>query len=208
MNGTQEIRSFFDGMSLDRNQVINADPRLHYEQITRHQAVRELLEVSAGECILDVGAGNLRDSLPLSQCSATVCALDLSAKMLQEGLRSVGIGEGPSCVQGSALSLPFSSESFDKILCSEVVEHIPGFQAVFPEFRRCLKAGGVLVLTTPNWSSMYGLNRKLVETVQKLLGRNAWKGHPYDEWKHPRQLEQILSANRFRIERWIGICYL
>jgi ubiquinone/menaquinone biosynthesis C-methylase UbiE len=208
MSSSEEIRSFFDTMSVDRNQVIHANPRLQYEQTVRHEAVRELLEVSGGECVLDVGAGNLRDSLPLSQCGVKAYALDLSAGMLQEGLRFAGTGEGLFCVQGSALSLPFSNESFDGILCSEVIEHIPGFEAVFPEFHRCLKPEGVLVITTPNWNSLYGLNRKLVETGQKLLGRSTWRGHPYDEWKHPRQLEQNLSANRFRIDRWIGICYL
>lgn len=208
MNDSQEIQSFFDGMSVGRSQAINADPRLQYEQVTRHLAVRELLEASSGECVLDVGAGNLRDSLPLSQCGVKVYALDLSARMLQESFCSASVGEGLFCVQGSGLSLPFSDESFDKILCSEVIEHIPGFEAVFLEFHRCLKPSGVLVITTPNWNSLYGLNRKLIETGQKLLGREAWQGHPYDEWKCPRQLEQNLSANRFRIDRWIGICYL
>lgn len=208
MKKSREIQLFFDVMSVERNQAVEADPRLLYEQVTRYQTARELLEVKARECILDAGAGNLRDSLPLSQSDAKVCALDLSAMMLQEGLRFTNNREGLSCVQGSILSLPFSSESFDKILCSEVIEHIPEFEAVFPEFHRCLKPGGVLVLTTPNWNSLYGLNRKMVETGQKLLGYEPWQGHPCDQWKRPRQLERVLSANRFQIERWIGICYL
>jgi hypothetical protein len=43
---------------------------------------------------------------------------------------------------------------------------------------------------------------------QSLLGRKPWGAHPYDEWRHPKQLEQQLSVSRFRIVRWIGICYL
>jgi 2-polyprenyl-3-methyl-5-hydroxy-6-metoxy-1,4-benzoquinol methylase len=208
MNESQEIRSFFDAMSVDRDQAITGDPRLQYEQTMRHQAVDELLEANSCEYVLDVGAGNLRDSIPLLRRGVRVHAMDLSARMLQEGLRSVGAEGSPLCVQGSAMSLPFPDESFDRILCSEVIEHIPGFEAVFPEFHRCLRPGGVLVITTPNWNSLYGLNRKLVEIGQELLGHETWQGHPYDEWKRPGQLEQILSTNRFRVDRWIGICYL
>lgn len=208
MSDVKEIQSFFDTMSEDRNHTINADPWLQYEQAARYRAVLELLEISSGEQILDAGAGNLRDSALLLRYGARVHALDLSVQMLYEGLRFAEPGESLSCAQGSALLLPFSNQSFDKILCSEMIEHVPGFEAVFAEFHRCLKPGGALVVTTPNWHSLYGLNRKLVEKGQKLLGRNPWHQHPYDEWKHPDLVEHVLSLNHFRIERWIGICYL
>jgi ubiquinone/menaquinone biosynthesis C-methylase UbiE len=208
MTNSQEIRSFFDAMSIDRNRALGAVPWLQYEQAARYQAVFELLEMAPGECILDVGAGNLRDSLLLLQSGGRVYALELSVRMLQEGLRSVTPEQSLSCVQGSALSLPCPNQSFDKILCSEVIEHISGFEGVFGEFHRCLKPGGVLVITTPNWNSLYGLNRKLLEMAQRLRGHKPWAGHPYDEWKRPKKLEQHLSASRFRIVRWIGICYL
>ncbi len=46
--------------------------------------------------------------------------------------------------------LPFDDESFDVIWCSEVIEHLADPVFTVNEFRRVLKHGGRMVLTTPN----------------------------------------------------------
>lgn len=51
-------------------------------------------------------------------------------------------------VVGDAQSLGFVSDSFDVVLCTEVLEHLPEPQRAVDEMRRVLKPGGILVLTT------------------------------------------------------------
>ncbi|MCA9131393.1 MAG: class I SAM-dependent methyltransferase, partial [Planctomycetales bacterium] len=46
-------------------------------------------------------------------------------------------------------SIPAPDGSFDAILCSEVIEHIPAPLAALAEFRRLLAPGGRLILTAP-----------------------------------------------------------
>jgi len=46
-------------------------------------------------------------------------------------------------------SIPEPDSSFDAILCTEVIEHIPDPIEALDEFRRLLKPGGVLILTAP-----------------------------------------------------------
>jgi SAM-dependent methyltransferase len=48
-----------------------------------------------------------------------------------------------------AENLPFSDQSFDTILCTEVLEHTRRPQQVLQEFARVLKPGGYLLLTVP-----------------------------------------------------------
>ncbi len=58
--------------------------------------------------------------------------------------------------------LPAEDESFDYILCSEVIEHMeqdPMF--MMSELNRVLKLGGMLILTTPNIASSSGISRIL-----------------------------------------------
>lgn len=50
---------------------------------------------------------------------------------------------------------PFLSDTFDFVLCSEVIEHLFDPDHLVQEISRTLKVGGILLLTTPNISSWY-----------------------------------------------------
>ena len=52
---------------------------------------------------------------------------------------------------GNALSLPFPDASFDKIICSEVLEHIPDYGQALNEIHRILKPGGTLAVSVPRF---------------------------------------------------------
>jgi 2-polyprenyl-3-methyl-5-hydroxy-6-metoxy-1,4-benzoquinol methylase len=53
--------------------------------------------------------------------------------------------------------LPAAEASFDAVISTEVIEHLENPRAVFREFRRLLKPGGVLLVTTPNQESLRSL---------------------------------------------------
>lgn len=52
-------------------------------------------------------------------------------------------------VAGDASAMPFADESFDTILCTEVLEHVINPEKVIAEFARILKADGVVITTAP-----------------------------------------------------------
>jgi SAM-dependent methyltransferase len=52
-------------------------------------------------------------------------------------------------VVGSALELPFPNETYDTVVCTEVLEHVPDPLQALKEMRRVLKREGTLILTTP-----------------------------------------------------------
>ena len=46
--------------------------------------------------------------------------------------------------------LPFEDNIFDVIVCSEVLEHVSGYEQAVKEFKRCIKPDGYVVLSFPN----------------------------------------------------------
>jgi SAM-dependent methyltransferase len=54
-------------------------------------------------------------------------------------------------VQGDALKLPFPEGTFDRVICSEVLEHIPEDEAAMRELARVLRPGGTMAITVPRF---------------------------------------------------------
>ncbi len=116
------------------------------------------LGVKAGDRLLDMGAGAGRHAFEALRRGAVVTALDYSlddirkagstlyAMQLEESLPA---GASSGCVNGDALCLPFNSNSFDRIICSEVMEHIPDDRGAAAELFRVLKPGGTIAVTVP-----------------------------------------------------------
>ena len=113
-----------------------------------------------GHVILDMGCGAGRHAFESLRRGARVIALDYSFDelascrnlfwaMSEEG--EVGRGGAALPVRGDALCLPFRDGTFDRIICSEVLEHIGDDQAAIAELCRVLKPGGTIAVTVPSW---------------------------------------------------------
>ena len=108
------------------------------------------LGVAPGELVLDLGCGAGRHSFEAQRRGAHVVALDLDDAVLKDVNEMMkGIGPSGSCTVGDALRLPFADASFDRIIASEVLEHIPEDSAAMAEIARVLKPGGSVAVTVP-----------------------------------------------------------
>jgi 2-polyprenyl-3-methyl-5-hydroxy-6-metoxy-1,4-benzoquinol methylase len=96
---------------------------------------------------LDVGCGDGRTSgLWLRERAASYVGVDVSEPAVHEA-RRLGLDALPIA---DASDLPFSNESFDVVVCIEVLEHLfQPFEAAV-EIRRVLRPGGLLIASVPN----------------------------------------------------------
>lgn len=125
------------------------------------QTIRfDRLGARPGDLVLDAGAGFGRHAFGLALHGCNVVALDFAADevvgtratfggMIDAGQihpdRYVGV------LRGDATRLPFGDGAFDRVITSEVLEHIQADTSAIAELVRVLRPGGTLAATVPTW---------------------------------------------------------
>ena len=116
------------------------------------------LQLKPDDRLLDLGCGEGRHviSAYLAEKIDAV-GVDLSIKDLQTAWARCNdfppSGNKKSLLLSVAngMRLPFPDESFDKLICSEVLEHLPDYHSVLSEIHRVVKQGGILALSVPRF---------------------------------------------------------
>lgn len=126
------------------------------------------LEIRPAHRVLDVGCGTgdlLRVLAPLVTPGSAV-GIDLSETMIAEAKRrSSGSASNVSFQVGNALDLPFESGSFDRVLATQVLLHIPDPWAALAEMCRVLAPTGLVAFGEIDWGTI------AVECTDRELGR-------------------------------------
>jgi len=120
----------------------------------------ERLDLRPGDRVLDVGAGFGRHVFECARRGADVIALDYAEDEVIETRATLGgmvdageidITRFKGVLRGDATRLPFADASFDKVITSEVLEHIQDDVSAIAEMMRVLRPGGTFVATVPAW---------------------------------------------------------
>jgi ubiquinone/menaquinone biosynthesis C-methylase UbiE len=150
----------------------------------RVRRIWALLAPRASDRVLEVGcgAGHLLARVPAGR----QFGVDLAHVLLQRARRRMG--SGTALAQADAIDLPFPSDTFERVYCSEVLEHLPDPAAAIEEIRRVLRKGGVAVLSVPNESLINASKTLLRRTgLLRILLRTGRAGYDMpdrmdDEW--------------------------
>ncbi len=129
------------------------------------------------EKVVDVGSGtslfrHISEDWPYE---ITCCDLD------EPALRTIR-EESPhfKCVESDAVDLPFGDGEFDGLYAGEIIEHVIDPPGALEEWKRVVKPGGIIIVTTPNAARLLNRvnrEREVVnpEHINELTYREIWK---------------------------------
>ncbi|MBT3362275.1 MAG: glycosyltransferase [Chloroflexi bacterium] len=134
------LRNSIESADYDERAYNSVIPMQRWWQRKRFKIITKLAK-DAG-AILDIGCGSSKILGALDN----VIGLDILMRKLRYGRK-----HGKPLFNASVFNLPFKDNTFDCVICSEVIEHVPADKSTFAEMTRVLKPGGRLILGTPDY---------------------------------------------------------
>ncbi|MCH7838507.1 MAG: class I SAM-dependent methyltransferase [Chloroflexi bacterium] len=130
---------------------------------------RRHFRLEAGDWLLDLGSGNGRHTIEACRWPIRVISVDMNAEELRraryflrapEGALPYGpypkrgredIAGSADFIVADAQHLPFRDGAFDKVLCTEVLEHVPDDKEGISELYRVAKPDAALAVSAPRY---------------------------------------------------------
>ncbi|HEX9838675.1 MAG TPA: methyltransferase domain-containing protein [Anaerolineales bacterium] len=172
------------------------------------QLIRPHLQ--AGSRLLEIGCGAGNLLLQASVRGSYPVALDLAMQSLafvrsrlEEARSGPEAPSGFACTQAIGELLPLADGSFDCVLLSEVIEHLEAPKVSIREASRVLRPGGRLLVTTPNYQSLWPM---MEWTVDLLNMAPKMAGEQHISRFQPASLRRILVESGLGIE-YFGTIY-
>lgn len=158
-----------------------------YWQRKRVQKILDKSNLIPDEKVLDIGCGSGIISNECARKGAIVYGFDLSSGAVKYA-KAKEI-KGTMFVIADAQNIPFKSDYFDAVVCSEVIEHLPEPEKMIAEITRVLKNQGRLFLFTPNSRSLW----PIIEFFWDRFGRGRNYGEMHLVIFNKKELGRILK---------------
>lgn len=165
------------------------------------------LDLQNGDKVLEVGCGNgyYLSLLNRVGLKLDLTGVDIDQLALNDAKKFIGDNK-VRLIHADASKLPFKDQIFDKIVMSEVLEHVQNEKKTLSEAYRVLKPNGIFALTTCNinypflWDPINWLLQHMFNThIKSGFWAGIWNQHTrlYKE----EQVERLIKQSKFEIKQ-------
>lgn len=157
-----------------------------------------------GRDVLDLGCAGGFMAEAMAEKGARVTGIDPAAMAIDaarthaeasghEIRYDVGVGE----------ALPYPDQSFDRVVCVDVLEHVSDLDAVLAEVKRVLRPGGLFLFDTINRNPMSRL--AVITMAENVLGLLPKGTHDPEMFITPDELRTALTTAGFTAGKFVGL---
>jgi SAM-dependent methyltransferase len=179
----QVVRNFLALPRPERSRILSADQG-QYVVGTKNAATRDawvaqaLAALQSGARLLDAGAGECQYKKHCGHLKYVAQDVAVYDGKGGTGLQTGSWDFSQIDIVSDILNIPEPDASFDAVLCTEVLEHLPDPVRALDEMARLLRLGGMFIITAPFWSLTHfapyhyatGFNRYFYEFHLGRLG--------------------------------------
>ena len=205
----QKVHKVFEKVSVDYDKMNSIISFNQHKKWRNDIMVR--MNVHEGARVLDVCCGTADWTIALAEATGTaghVTGLDFSAGMLEAGRPKTEQYPHITLIQGNAMELPFSDNSFDYVTIGFGLRNVPDYLTVLKEMNRVLKPGGMITCLETSQTELPGyrqLFRFYFKFVMPVLGKifaksykeYSWLQESADDFPGMKQLAQLFTEAGF-----------
>lgn len=151
---------------------------------------------------LDIGCSGGRYTFRLVDNDIKTVGIDIALQALRYANANKKEKNNPYFIGASVTNLPFTDDSFDAIICMELLHHLDDKQllSAFIELRRIIKTGGIIVFDLKN-----SINPVMYLTYKRLMN-NKFKGTSHLMLtRTPFRYDRLIRNSGLKIVRKIPI---
>ncbi len=228
MQDSKDIKNFYQSYHDKINDKRFESP-FPIRKYAHHAQYNSLItHIKDGETILDAGCGEGTIGLLLAERSINSTGIDISEKNVRaanDKAREKGLDQFVIFSIGDAENLPFPDASFDVVVSSHVLEHLPNFDKGWLELQRVARKRIVLALPTcmnpcawallggdtGYWSfskrSIFALPYGLIRVLVNVLSEGVQEGYGGKDdiphiWRYPWVVKRRLLSNDWRLSSY------
>lgn len=179
---------------------------LHMINKLRFDYFRAILGDVSGKTVLDIGCGGGLLSEEFARGGAIVTGVDLSPTAIDAAKEHAGISGLSIDYRNCAIrELVDKGESFDIVICAEMLEHVDDLTLTVTESARLLKDEGYYLFETINKTlKAKFLAIFMAENVMNFVARGT---HDYNKFVKPSVLVNLLRQDMIDVKEIKGISF-
>jgi len=186
------LRNSVESVDYDARAYYSRIPLQRFWQRKRHKIITSMLDKN--DDVIDIGCGSSK----IIQDLPDAIAYDLSMGKLRYLRQSNKL-----LVCGNVMTLPFKDDVFDTVIFSNVIEHVPRCDSILSEINRILRAGGTLIVATPDYGK---LTWRIIERIYDIVKLRSGYRQAHISKYDLLSLTNILKENGFQIVEKKYIC--